>query len=149
MGMKITGDRDPLGGAELANLLILSIDGERADRNPAPLKVIGIEDMIAEQVAFWTHRVPSAQAATRMRCWSLLRVAGSAAPSASPAPPGARHGRRGRARDNVAWGREAHDTAPRAMALSNMEAVSKTWGVASGFTFEQAPPHASRRPHER
>jgi hypothetical protein len=153
MEMKVTGDRDPLGGAELANLLILSIDGERADRNPAALKVIGIEDVIAEQVAFWrTHRVPSAQAATRIQVLVALARRGIGGPfRGGYLQRRLAHDTGGEVALETTWPWEgtAHDTAPRAMALSNMEAVAKTWCVASGFTFEQAPPHASRRPHER
>jgi hypothetical protein len=153
MGMKITGDRAPLGAAELANLLIIATGGERVDRKRAPLKVIGIEDVIAEQVAFWrTHRVPSAQATTRIQVLVALARRGIGGPFR-----GGYLQRRlaydtgGEVALETTWPGEgtAYDTAPRAVTLSNMEAVAKTWCVAGGFTFERAPPLASGRPRER
>ena len=141
MGMKITGDRAPLGAAELANLLTIATDGERVDRNRAPLKVIGIEDVIAKQVASWrTHRVPSAQATTRIQVLVALARRGIGGPlRGGYLQRRLAHDTGGEVAFETTWPGEgtAHDTAPRAMALSSMETVAKTWCVASGFTFEQ------------
>jgi len=153
MGMKITGDRAPLGVAELANLLTIATDGERMDRNRAPLKVIGIEDVIVEQVASWrTHPVPSAQPRMRIQVLVALARRGIGGPlRCGYLQRRLAHDTGGEVAFETTWPGEgtAHDPAPRAMALSSMEMVAKTWCVASGFTFERAPLHASRRPRER
>jgi hypothetical protein len=153
MGMKITGDHAPLGAAELANLLTIATDGERVDQNRASLKVIGIEDVIAEEVASWrTHRVTSAQATTRIQVLVALARRGIGGPFRGDyLQRRLAHDTGGEVAFETTWPGEgtAHDTAPRAMALSSMETVAKTWCVASGFTFERAPPHAPRRPRER
>ena len=61
-------DRAPLGPAERANLLTIVMDGDLVARLRSSLTVIGIEDVIAEQAASWrAHRVPSAQATTRIQ----------------------------------------------------------------------------------
>jgi hypothetical protein len=151
MAIKITGDRAPLGAAELANLLTVATDSEPVDRNRAPLKVIGIEDVITEQVASWrTHRVP--QAMTRIQVLVALARRGIGGPlRGGYLQRRLAHDTGGEVAFETTWPAEgtAHDTAPRSMALSSMETVAKTWCVASGFTFERAPAHASRRPRER
>jgi hypothetical protein len=153
MGMKITDDRARLGPAELANLLTISVDGERPDRVRTSLKVIGIEDLIAGQVASSrTHLVPLAQATARIQVLIALARRGIGGPfRVGYLQRRLAHDTGGEVALEARWPGEgtAHDTAPRAMALSSMETVAKTWCVASGFTFERAPPHASRRPRER
>ena len=79
MGVKITEDHAPLGPAELANLLTIVTDDELVDRRRTSLKVISIEDVIAEQVASSrAHRVPSALATTRIQVLVALARRGSA-----------------------------------------------------------------------
>ena len=152
MGVKITEDRAPLGPAELANLLTIATECERVGRVRTSLKVIGIEDVIAEQVASWrTHRTPSTQTTTRIHMLIALARRGIGGPF-----------RAGYLQRRLAYdtGDEVtfettlpgegteHDTVPRTMALSNMGAVANTWCVTSGFVFDRAPQHASVR-HER
>src|SRR5271166_2119847 len=153
MGVRIINDRAPLGPAELTNLLTIAMDVERVERVRRSLKVIGIEDVIAEQVVSWrTHRVPSAQAATRIQVLVALARRGIGGPfRGGYLQRRLAHDTGGEVAFEATWPGEgtAHDTAPRAMALSSMETVAKTWCVASGFTFERAPLHASRRPRER
>jgi hypothetical protein len=153
MGVKITEDHGSLGPAELANLLTIATDGELVDRARASLKVVGIEDVIAEQVASWrTHRVPSAQATTRIQVLVALARRGIGGPfRAGYLQRRLAHDTGGEVAFEATWPGEGteHDTAPRAVALSSMRAVANTWCVTSGYTFDRAPPHAPRQPRER
>jgi hypothetical protein len=137
MGVKITEDRPPLGPAELANLLTIATDGERMGRVRTSLKVIGIEDVIAEQVASWrTHRVPSAQATTRIQVLVALARCGIGGPfRAGYLQRRLAHDTRGEVAFEATWPGEGteHDIAPRAMALSNMRAMANAWCVTSGY----------------
>jgi hypothetical protein len=153
LGVSVTEDHAPLGPAELANLLTIATDGDLADRRRASLKAIGIEDVIAEQVASWrTDRVPSAQAATRIQVLVALARRGIGGPfRAGYLQRRLAHDTGGEVAFEATWPGEGteHDTAPRAMALSSMRAVANTWCVTSGYMFDRAPPHAPRRPRER
>ena len=121
MGVKITEDRAPLGPAELANLLTIATEGERVGRVRTSLKVIGIEDVIAEQVASWrTHRMPSTQTTTRIHMLIALARRGIGGPfRAGYLQRRLAHDTGGEVdvRGNVAWGRDgtrygsAHDGA--------------------------------------
>ena len=152
VGVKITDDYAPLGPAELANLLTLATDGEPVDRVRASLKVIGIEDVIAEQVAsWWTHRVPSAQATTRIQVLVALARRGIGGPfRAGYLQRRLVHDTGGEVAFEATWPGEGteHDVAPRTVALSSMRAMANTWCVTSGYTFDRAPPRAPRRPRE-
>jgi hypothetical protein len=153
MRVKITEDHAPRGPAELANLLTIATDGELVDRVQTSLKVIGIEDVIAEQVAsWWAHRVPSAQATTRIQVLVALARRGIGGPfRAGYLQRRLAHDTGGEVAFEATWPGEGteHDTAPRAVALSSMRAVANTWCVTSGYTFDRAPPHAPRQPRER
>ena len=149
MGVKITEDRPPLGPAELANLLTIATDGERMGRVRTSLKVIGIEDVIAEQVASWrTHRTPSTQTTTRIHMLIALARRGIGGPfRAGYLQRRLAHDTGGEVTFEATLPGEGteHDTVPRTMALSNMGAVANTWCVTSGFVFDRAPQHASGR----
>jgi hypothetical protein len=153
MGVKITDDRAPLGPAEVANLLTIAADGEGVGRVRASLKVLGIEDVIAEQVASWrTHRVPSALTTTRIHMLIALARRGIGGPfRAGYLQRRLAHETGGEVAFEATWsGHETeHDTAPRTMALSTMGAVANTWCVTSGFTFDWASARAPRHPRER
>jgi hypothetical protein len=152
MGVKITEDHAPLGPAELANRLTIATDGELVDRVQTSLKVIGIEDVIAAQVASWqTHRVPSAQVTTRIQVLVALARCGIGGPfRAGYLQRRLAHDTRGEVAFEARWPGEGteHDIAPRAMALSNMRAMANAWCVTSGYRFDRAWPHAPRRLRE-
>ena len=81
MGVKISDDCAPLGPAERANLLTIAMDDDRAGPVPRSLKVMGIEDVIAEQAASWrAHRAPSAQMTTRVQVLVALAHRGIGGP---------------------------------------------------------------------
>jgi hypothetical protein len=81
MGVKFSGDCAPLGPAERANLLTIAMDGDRVGPVPRSLKVMGIEDVIAEQAASWrAHRAPSAQMTTRIQVLVALAHRGIGGP---------------------------------------------------------------------
>jgi hypothetical protein len=81
MGMKITENRAPLLPAEAANLLTIATEGGRVGRVGTSLKVIGIEDVIAQQVASWrSHRMPSTQTITRIHTLIVLARRGIGGP---------------------------------------------------------------------
>jgi hypothetical protein len=145
MGMKITDDRARLGPAELANLLTISVDGERPDRVRTSLKVIGIEDVIAGQVASSrTHLVPLAQATARIQVLIALARRGIGGPfRVGYLQRRLAHDTGGEVALEARWPGEgtAHDTAPRTMALSNMGAIASTWYAMSGYTFQWTPRH--------
>ena len=153
MGVKITGDRAPPGLAELANLLILAMDDELVDRRRTSLKVISIEDVIAEQVASWrAHRVPCALATTRIQVLVALARRGIGGPfRAGYLQRRLAHDTGGEVAFEATWPGEGteYDTAPRAMALSSMRAVANTWCVTSGHRFNRTPRHAPCRSRER
>jgi hypothetical protein len=153
MGVKITDDRAPLGRAEVANLLTIATDGEGVGRVRTSLKVIGIEDVIAEQVASWrNHRMPSTQTTTRIQMLIALARRGIGGPfRAGYLQRRLVHETGGEVALEATWsGQETeHDTAPRTMALSTMGAVASTWCVTSGFTFERASACAPRHPRGR
>jgi hypothetical protein len=152
MRVKITEDHAPRGPAELANLLTIATDGELVDRVQTSLKVIGIEDVIAEQVAsWWAHRVPSAQATTRIQVLVALARRGIGGPfRAGYLQRRLAHDTGGEVAFEATWPGEGteHDTAPRTMALGSVRSVANTWFVTSGYTFDRAPPHAPRQPRE-
>jgi hypothetical protein len=153
MGVKITEDHAPLGPAELSNLLTIATDGEPVDRVRTSLKVVGIEDVIAEQVASWrAHRVPCALATTRIQVLVALARRGIGGPfRAGYLQRRLAHDTGGEVALEATWPGEGteHDTAPRAMVLSSMRAVANTWCVTSGYRFDRTPPHAPRQPRER
>jgi hypothetical protein len=65
----------------LSNILSLAVDLEAtgpADKNLVSLKVVGIEDLIVEQVACWLKH-PTGEAATRIRVLTGLARRGSEA----------------------------------------------------------------------
>jgi hypothetical protein len=146
MEVKISDDWAPLGPAERANLLTIAMDGDRAGPVLWSLKVLGIEDVIAEQAASW--RVPSAQMTTRVQVLVALAHRGiGGAFRAGYLQRRLAYDTGGEVAFEATWPGEgtAHDTAPRTMALSNMGAVANTWCVMSGFAFERAPLHVPRR----
>jgi hypothetical protein len=150
MGVKVSDDWAPLGPAERANLLTIAMDGDRAGPVLWSLKVLGIEDVIAEQAASW--RVPSAQMTTRVQVLVALAHRGiGGAFRAGYLQRRLAYDTGGEVAFEAMWPGEgtAHDTAPRTMALSNMGAVANTWCVMSGFAFERAPLHVPRRPGVR
>jgi len=153
MGVKITEDHAPPGPAELANLLTIVTDDELVDRRRTSLKVISIEDVIAEQVASWrAHRVPSALATTRIQVLVALarrRIGGPF--RAGYLQRRLAHDTGGEVAFEATWPGEGteYDTTPRTMALSNMRAVANAWCVTSGLRFDRTPPRAPRRLRER
>ena len=153
MGVKITEDHAPLGPAELANLLTIVTDDELVDRRRTSLKVISIEDVIAEQVASWrAHRVPCALATTRIQVLVALARRGIGGPfRAGYLQRRLAHDTGGEVAFEATWPGEGteYDTAPRAMALSSMRAVAHTWCVTSGHRFNRTPRHAPCRSRER
>ena len=152
IGVKITEDHASLGLAELANLLTIAMDGEPVDRVRTSLKVVGIEDVIAEQVASWrAHRVPSAQSTTRIQVLIALARRGIGGPfRAGYLQRRLAHDTEGEVAFEATWPGEGteHDVAPRTVALSSMRAVANTWCVTSGYRIDRAPPHAPRQPRE-
>jgi hypothetical protein len=153
MGVNITEDRAPLAPAEVANLLTIATDGDGVGRVRASLTVIGIEDVIAAQVASWrTHRMPSTQTEIRIHMLIALARRGIGGPfRAGYLQRRLAHETRGEVAFEATWpGHETeHDTAPRTMALSTMGAVANTWCVTSGFTFDRASASAPRHRRER
>src|SRR5271166_78754 len=153
MGVRIIDDRAPLGPAELANLLTIAMNVERVERVRRSLKVIGIEDVIAEQVVSWrAHRVPSAQAITRIQALIALARRGIGGPfRAGYLQRRLAHDTGGEVAFEATWPGEGteQDTAPRTMALSSMGAVASTWCATRGLTFDRAQPHARRGPRKR
>lgn len=149
IGVRLIDDRAPLGSAELANLLTIAINVERVERVRRSLKVIGIEDVIAEQVVSWrTHRVPAAQAITRIQALVALARRGICGPfRAGYLQRRLAHDTGGEVAFEPTWPGEGteQDTAPRTMALSSVGTVANVWCVTSGFTFDRAQPHAPRK----
>jgi hypothetical protein len=153
MGVKITDDRAPLGPAEVANLLTIATDGEGAGRVRTSLKVIGIEDVIAAQVASWrAHRMPSTQTTARIHMLIALARRGIGGPfRAGYLQRRLAHETGGEVAFETTWPEQEteHDTALRTISLSTMEAVANTWCVSRGFTFDRASVSAPRHPRER
>src|SRR5271166_5882734 len=153
MGVRIINDRAPLGPAELTNLLTIAMDLERVELVRRSLKVIGIEDVIAEQVVSWrTHRVPSAQATTRIQALIALARRGIGGPfRAGYLQRRLAHDTGGEVAFEPTWPGEGTEqgTVPRTMALSSVRTVAYAWCVTSGFAFDRAQPHAPRGPRKR
>ena len=80
IGVDITERRTAMEPSEVSNLIAVSIDRrfeEQAESEAVSVKVIGIEDLITEQVAFsLTDGAPSREAATRVRMLTALGRAG-------------------------------------------------------------------------
>jgi hypothetical protein len=147
IGMKILEDRAPLLPAEVANLLTVVTEGERVGWVGTSLKVIGIEDVITEQVTSWrSHRMPSRQTITRIHVLIALAHRGIGGTfRAGYLQRRLAHDTGGEVAFEATWsgeGRE-HDMVPRTMAFSDMEAVANAWRVTSGFVFDKAPQHVS------
>jgi hypothetical protein len=150
--VELIDDRAPLGPAALANLLTVAMSVERVERVGTSLKVIGIEDVIAEQVTSWrTRRVPSAQATTRIQTLIALARRGIGGPFRTGyLQRRFAHDTGGEVAFEPTWPGEAteQDTVPRTMALSNMGTAASTWWVAHGYTLGREKPHASHRPRK-
>jgi hypothetical protein len=137
IGMKIIEDGAPLLPAEVANLLTVVTEGERVGRVGTSLKVIGIEDVIAEQVASWrSRRMPSIPTITRIHLLTALARRGIGGPfRAGYLQRRLAHDTGGEVAFEATWPGEGteHDVVPRTMAFSDMGAVANTWCATSGF----------------
>jgi hypothetical protein len=142
IGIEIAEHREAMGPAEASNLLAVVIDRRfdgQADRVPVSVKVIGVEDLITEQIIFsLTEGAPSREAATRARVLTALGRAGV----------GGRF-QLGYLQRRLAWetgGEVVIDAQPgeeegedagaaRAITLSQMQAVIDAWLDRSGYSF--------------
>jgi hypothetical protein len=153
IGVQITEDRAPLWPAEVANLLTIVTEGEGVNRVPTSLKVSGIEDVIAAQVASWrTHRMPSTQNIARVHMLIAVGRRGIGGPfRAGYLQRRLAYETGGEVAFEAAWpGHETeHDTAPRTMSLSTMQVVANTWSATHGFIFHRATACAPRHPRGR
>ncbi len=152
-GVKIIHDRAPLGPAEQENLLTITTNVVCVVGVPASLKVVGIEDVIAEQVTSWrTNRVPSAQAATRIEVLLALARRGIGGSFRTGyLRRRLAHDTDGEVAFEATWRGEGteHYTVARTMTLTGMAAVANTWCIRCGLTFGRGPSHEHRRPHGR
>ena len=153
MGVQITEDCALLGPAEVANLLTIVTEGEGVSRVPTSLKVSGIEDVIAAQVATWrSHRMPSTQTTTRVHTLVALGRCGIGGPfRAGYLQRRLAYETGGEVAFEAAWpGHETeYETAPRTMALSAMEVVANEWCVTRGLMFDRVSACAPRHPPGR
>jgi hypothetical protein len=150
IGIDVLEAPESPGPAVLSNILSLAVDLEAtgpADKNLVSLKVVGIEDLIVEQVACWLKH-PTGEAATRIQVLTGL----------------ARRGvggwlRAGYLQRRLAWetngevafeaeGGTEDDTTPRMMTLSQMRALIGAWRIRCGFSFDQPSPRVARRSRE-
>jgi len=80
IGIEIAEHRAAMGPAEVSNLLAVAIDRRfdgQAARVPVSVKVIGVEDLITEQITFsLTEGTPSKEAVRRARVLTALGRAG-------------------------------------------------------------------------
>ena len=136
---------------ELSNVLTVALDlgvAGPADRNLFSLKVVGIEDLIVEEVVcMGSHGLPSGEAAARARVLAGL----------------GREGVGGRFRPwyldrRLAWetggevtldallsdGAGEGGAAPRMITLSGMRTLINDWRIKGGFSFDRARPVLQR-----
>jgi hypothetical protein len=151
IGADVIEDHALLASAEALNVLSVTVDWPLAARvggELASIKVIGIEDLIAEQAADWlARRMPTGEVATKSRVLVTLaqsgvggrfrgeylqrRLAwetnGEMAFDASPS------------RDDL-----ADDTAPRLTTLSRMQTLINAWHLRHGFAFRASNSRLTR-----
>ena len=151
IGINICSGGAPSGLAELSNVLTVVNDLEQ--RTQASLKVIGIEDLIAAQVAGCSMlRTPFSEAASLTRVLVALAREGV----------GGRF-RAGYLQRRVAWDTDGAvvlegelrgqavecDPVPRFTGLTRMQALIDTWHVRCGFSFDRPRLAAECLPHEK
>jgi hypothetical protein len=167
IGLEITDHRSVLDAAERANLLLLTTDLQplrSADRRATSLMVIGIEDLIAQQVGHWlADGARSGESGVRLQTLVGLGREGVGGPL-----------REGYLQRRVAWqsdgqvvlelptaddGRAPAHTA-RAMNLTRMRVLVSTWCRRNGLILadvrpsrrqddDGAQPDQFNRPHNR
>jgi hypothetical protein len=152
VAVEIADDRASLGPAELANLLMLSLDVKGLGRVGTSLNVSGVEDVIVEQVASWrSRRVSSSCATARIQVLVALAGRGVGGPlRAGYLRRRLAHDTRGEVALETEWPGEGseYNTPPRTMAISSMATVINTWCIARGYASERVP-HTPHRRHER
>jgi len=148
-GIDIVEDRAPLAPAELSNVLSVVTDLDHLDRTQVTIKVLGIEDLIAEQIAGWlARRAPSGEAAALVD--ALVELARTGVGGTF---------RAGYLQRRLAWqtggevvfetasrsGASAHGTAPRITTLTRVQASISVWCARCGFVFHRATSQAASR----
>jgi hypothetical protein len=151
IGINICSGGAPSGLAELSNVLTVVNDLEQ--RTQASLKVIGIEDLIAAQVAGCSMlRTPFSEAASLTRVLVALAREGV----------GGRF-RAGYLQRRLTWDTDGAvvlegelrgqavecDPVPRFTGLTRMQALIDTWQVRCGFSFDRPRLAAECIPHEK
>jgi hypothetical protein len=151
IGVDIIERRAAMEPSEVSNLLAVTIDRrfeEQAEREPVSVKVIGIEDLITEQVTFsLTEGAPSRETATRVRVLTALGRAGV----------GGRF-QVGYLQRRLAWetsGEVVLDAQPgeeegedvgaaRTITLSQMRTLIGAWLAKNGFSFVRSASQTAR-----
>jgi len=151
IGVDIIERRAAMEPSEVSNLLAVTIDRrfeEQAEREPVSVKVIGIEDLITQQVTFsLTEGAPSREAATRARVLTALGRAGV----------GGRF-QVGYLQRRLAWetsGEVVLDAQPgeeegedaataRTITLSQMRTLIGAWLAKNGFSFVRSASQTAR-----
>jgi hypothetical protein len=153
IGINIGSGGTPSDLAELSNVLTVINELDLEQHAQASLKVIGIEDLIAAQVAgCLMHRTPFSETASLTRVLVALARKGV----------GGRF-RAGYLQRRVAWDTDGAvvlegelvgqavecDPVPRFMGLTRMQALIDAWHVGCGFSFDRPPLATECLPHEK
>jgi hypothetical protein len=153
IGINIGSDGARSNLAELSNVLTVINDLDLDQRAQVPLRVIGIEDLIARQVAGYSMlQSPFSESASLIRVLVALAREGV----------GGRF-RAGYLQRRITWDTDGEvvlegelsgqavecDPAPRFTGLTRMQALIGSWHVRCGFSFDRPRLAVERLPHRK